>query len=214
MNVQLQLNVQKSSPFKKDKKVEEEILNRNIKLRAIDLLNGQSINKQFKELKPGTTLNRNDFESLSLKDLWKLSFQNQEIEANLEKLKNQFDDASEDIKLRFEDKVSKIQQGDDLLPTVMKVVKVFVAVKRRLMPGDKMAGRHGNKGVVSKIVPVEDMPYMENGKPVDIVLNPLGVPSRMNVGQILETHLGWSCSELGDQIKQYLKDFDDQIAKN
>ena len=95
----------------------------------------------------------------------------------------------------------------------MKVVKVFVAVKRRLMPGDKMAGRHGNKGVVSKIVPVEDMPYMENGKPVDIVLNPLGVPSRMNVGQILETHLGWSCSELGDQIKQYLKNFDQQIEK-
>ena len=110
-------------------------------------------------------------------------------------------------------KVSKIQQGDDLLPTVMKVVKVFVAVKRRLMPGDKMAGRHGNKGVVSKIVPVEDMPYMENGKPVDIVLNPLGVPSRMNVGQILETHLGWSCSELGDQIKSYLKNFENEIAK-
>ena len=95
----------------------------------------------------------------------------------------------------------------------MKVVKVFVAVKRRLMPGDKMAGRHGNKGVVSKIVPVEDMPYMENGKPVDIVLNPLGVPSRMNVGQILETHLGWSCSELGDQIKEYLKNFDKDIEK-
>jgi DNA-directed RNA polymerase subunit beta len=90
----------------------------------------------------------------------------------------------------------------------MKVVKVFVAVKRRLMPGDKMAGRHGNKGVVSKIVPVEDMPYMANGKPVDIVLNPLGVPSRMNVGQILETHLGWACSELGDQIKSYLKNFE------
>ena len=128
-------------------------------------------------------------------------------------LKNQFDNASEDIKLRFEDKVTKIQQGDDLLPTVMKVVKVFVAVKRRLMPGDKMAGRHGNKGVVSKIVPVEDMPYMENGKPVDIVLNPLGVPSRMNVGQILETHLGWSCSELGDQIKEHLKNFDKEIEK-
>ena len=95
----------------------------------------------------------------------------------------------------------------------MKVVKVFVAVKRRLMPGDKMAGRHGNKGVVSKIVPVEDMPYMENGKPVDIVLNPLGVPSRMNVGQILETHLGWSCSELGDQIKEHLKNFDKEIEK-
>ena len=167
-----------------DRKVEEEILDRNIKLRAIDLLNGQSINKQFKDLKPGTTLNKNDFEKLTLKDLWKISLATQEINNNLEKLKNQFDDAFEDIKIRFEDKVSKIQQGDDLLPTVMKVVKVFVAVKRRLMPGDKMAGRHGNKGVVSKIVPVEDMPYMENGKPVDIVLNPLGVPSRMNVGQI------------------------------
>ena len=196
-----------------DKKVEEEILNRNIKLRAIDLLNGQRIDKQFKTLKPETTLNKNDFEDLSLKDLWKLSFENQNINLNLEKLKNQFDDAYNDIKLRFEDKVTKIQQGDDLLPTVMKVVKVFVAVKRRLMPGDKMAGRHGNKGVVSKIVPVEDMPYMESGKPVDIVLNPLGVPSRMNVGQILETHLGWSCSELGEQIKAHLKDFEEQIDK-
>ena len=137
----------------------------------------------------------------------------QDLNSNLEKLKIQFDNASEDIKLRFEDKVTKIQQGDDLLPTVMKVVKVFVAVKRRLMPGDKMAGRHGNKGVVSKIVPVEDMPYMENGKAVDIVLNPLGVPSRMNVGQILETHLGWSCSELGDQIKEYLKNFDKELEK-
>ena len=196
-----------------DKKVEEEILNRNIKLRAIDLLNGQSINKQFKELKPDTTLNKNDLENCNLKDFWKISLQKQEINNNLEKLKNQYDNASEDIKLRFEDKVTKIQQGDDLLPTVMKVVKVFVAVKRRLMPGDKMAGRHGNKGVVSKIVPVEDMPYMENGKPVDIVLNPLGVPSRMNVGQILETHLGWSCSELGDQIKNYLKNFDKELDK-
>ncbi len=194
-----------------DKKVEEEILNRNIKLRAIDLLNNQSINKQYKELKPGTTLNKNDFENLTLKDLWKLSFQDQKLNNDLEKLKTQFDNASDDIKLRFEDKVGKIQQGDDLLPTVMKVVKVFVAVKRRLMPGDKMAGRHGNKGVVSKIVPVEDMPYMKNGKPVDIVLNPLGVPSRMNVGQILETHLGWSCSELGDQIKAFIKGFDQQI---
>ena len=194
-----------------DKKVEEEILNRNIKLRAIDLLNNQKINEQFKDLKPGTTLNKNDFDSLSLKDLWKISFENQELINDLDKLKNQYDDAAQDIVLRFEDKVSKIQAGDDLLPTVMKVVKVFVAVKRRLMPGDKMAGRHGNKGVVSKIVPIEDMPYQANGKPVDIVLNPLGVPSRMNVGQILETHLGWSCSELGDQIKVYLKDFDAKI---
>ena len=145
---------------------------------------------------------------MNLKDIWKLSFSDEQLNDNLLKLKIQFDNASEDIKERFEDKVLKIKQGDDLLPTVMKVVKVFVAVKRRLMPGDKMAGRHGNKGVVSKIVPVEDMPYMANGKPVDIVLNPLGVPSRMNVGQILETHLGWACSELGDQIKTYLKNFE------
>ncbi len=196
-----------------DRKVEEEILNRNIKSRATDLLKNQSINKSYKELKAGLTLNDNDLKNLGLKDLWKISFKEEKINENILKLKNQYDNALEDINLRFDDKVNKIQQGDDLLPTVMKVVKVFVAVKRRLMPGDKMAGRHGNKGVVSKIVPVEDMPYMENGKPVDIVLNPLGVPSRMNVGQILETHLGWSCSELGDQIKSYLKDFENEFEK-
>ena len=94
------------------------------------------------------------------------------------------------------------------------MVKVFVAVKRRLRPGDKMSGRHGNKGVVSKIVPVEDMPYQENGKPVDIVLNPLGVPSRMNVGQILETHLGWSCTELGEKIKKLINENNKLIEKN
>ena len=108
----------------------------------------------------------------------------------------------------------KIREGDDLLPSVMKMVKVFVAIKRRLRPGDKMSGRHGNKGVVSKIVPVEDMPYRENGKPVDIVLNPLGVPSRMNVGQILETHLGWSCTELGDNIKNLINENQKKIEKN
>ena len=191
-----------------DRKVEEEILYRNIKLRADELIKSKPINKKIKELKPGTTLNVNDLAELELKDIWKLSFEDQKIVSNIQKLKLQYDNAIEDIKNRFEDKVIKIQQGDDLLPTVMKVVKVFVAVKRRLMPGDKMAGRHGNKGVVSKIVPVEDMPYMENGKPVDIVLNPLGVPSRMNVGQILETHLGWSCSELGDQINKHMKKFE------
>jgi len=196
-----------------DKKVEEEILNRNIKSRVIEILKNQKINKPYKTIKSDETLAGENLTSLSLKDMWKLSFADDNINNNLLKLKKQFDDANEDIKLRFEDKVIKIKQGDDLLPTVMKVVKVFVAVKRRLMPGDKMAGRHGNKGVVSKIVPIQDMPYMENGKPVDIVLNPLGVPSRMNVGQILETHLGWACSELGEQIKGLLKNFDDQIEK-
>ena len=119
-----------------------------------------------------------------------------------------------DIKERFEDKVLKIRQGDDLLPSVMKMVKVFVAIKRRLRPGDKMSGRHGNKGVVSKIVPVEDMPYRQNGKPVDIVLNPLGVPSRMNVGQILETHLGWACTELGDKLKSLIYENQKKLELN
>jgi len=194
-----------------DKLVEEEILIRNIKLRAIDLLNGKQTNKSYKSVNENSPIKIEQLTELSLKDIWKLSFSDSQLNQNLLKLKKQFDEASEDIKLRFEDKVIKIKQGDDLLPTVMKVVKVFVAVKRRLMPGDKMAGRHGNKGVVSKIVPVQDMPYMANGKAVDIVLNPLGVPSRMNVGQILETHLGWACSELGDQIKEYLKNFDETI---
>ena len=134
-------------------------------------------------------------------DIFKLDLNDKKKKEILKNLKNNINNASLDIKDRFEDKVLKIRQGDDLLPSVMKMVKVFVAIKRRLRPGDKMSGRHGNKGVVSKIVPVEDMPYRENGKPVDIVLNPLGVPSRMNVGQILETHLGWACSELGDKLK-------------
>ena len=115
----------------------------------------------------------------------------------IEAMSKTFDDAVDDIKERFENKVEKLQRGDELLPGVMKMVKVFVAVKRKMQPGDKMAGRHGNKGVVSKVIPMEDMPYLEDGTPVDIVLNPLGVPSRMNVGQILETHLGWASAQLG-----------------
>jgi DNA-directed RNA polymerase subunit beta len=111
-----------------------------------------------------------------------------------------FDAAVARIEARFSDKVEKLQRGDELPPGVMKMVKVFVAVKRKMQPGDKMAGRHGNKGVVSKIAPIEDMPYLEDGTPVDLVLNPLGVPSRMNVGQILETHLGWAVAGLGRQI--------------
>ncbi len=193
-----------------DKQVEEEILERNIKLRLSEILRKEEISKAYKQLKAGATLDKDSLNSLNINEYWKLEFTKEAINDKVLQLKNQFETAKKDIQLRFEDKVLKIKQGDDLLPTVMKVVKVFVAVKRRLMPGDKMAGRHGNKGVISKIVPVEDMPYMETGKPVDIVLNPLGVPSRMNVGQILETHLGWSCSELGEKIKklsnEYFKD--------
>ena len=190
-----------------DKQVEEEILERNIKQRLADIVTKEKVSKPFKKFKQGDIIDKDEMLNLSLSDYFKLKFENQNVNNKIQQIQNQFEEAHKDIQSRFEDKVLKIRQGDDLLPTVMSVVKVFVAVKRRLMPGDKMAGRHGNKGVISKIVPVEDMPYMENGKPVDIVLNPLGVPSRMNVGQILETHLGWSCSELGEKIKKLLNSF-------
>jgi DNA-directed RNA polymerase subunit beta len=124
---------------------------------------------------------------------------------DIEALKKQMEDSVGELTKRFEDKVEKLQRGDELPPGVMKQVKVFVAVKRKLQPGDKMAGRHGNKGVISRIVPAEDMPYLPDGTPVDIVLNPLGVPSRMNVGQILETHLGWASAGLGRRIGEVLE---------
>ena len=111
-------------------------------------------------------------------------------------MKDQFDVQKKTLESRFNDKVEKVRRGDDLLPGVMKMVKVFVAVKRKLQPGDKMAGRHGNKGVISRVVPIEDMPFLKDGTTVDVVLNPLGVPSRMNVGQILETHMGWASHNL------------------
>ena len=138
--------------------------------------------------------------------MFKLVVEDKKVQSNLVILKEQFVKAKKDIQTRFEDQVDKIQKGDDLLPGVMKMVKVFVAMKRKVQAGDKMAGRHGNKGVISRIVPAEDMPYMKDGRPVDIVLNPLGVPSRMNVGQILETHLGWACSEMGEKIKKLIED--------
>ena len=144
-------------------------------------------------------------DQLNINDYWKMVFKSKQTNDDLTIIKEQYLKVKQDIKKRFQDKIEKIQQGDELLPNVLKMVKVFVAVKRSLKPGDKMAGRHGNKGVISKIVPAEDMPYMENGKSVDVVLNPLGVPSRMNVGQILETHLGWACSELGEKINKLIK---------
>ena len=187
-----------------DRIVEEEILDRSIKQRALQILSGYKLSKKIKNLSPGDEITQDNISNLSSADIFKIDLNDKKKNEILNKLKEQFDNASLDIKERFEDKVLKIRQGDDLLPSVMKMVKVFVAIKRRLRPGDKMSGRHGNKGVVSKIVPVEDMPYRQNGKPVDIVLNPLGVPSRMNVGQILETHLGWACTELGDKLKSLI----------
>jgi DNA-directed RNA polymerase subunit beta len=196
-----------------DKKVEEEILERSIKQRATTILSGTYLNKKIKDIESGTKLNEGNINSLLISELFKIITEDEKKNAAFSQLKDQYNTAKKDIQDRFEDKVLKIKQGDDLLPSVMKMVKVFVAIKRRLRPGDKMSGRHGNKGVVSKIVPVEDMPYRENGKPVDIVLNPLGVPSRMNVGQILETHLGWSCTELGEKLNQLVNENQRKIEK-
>ncbi len=196
-----------------DKIVEEEILERSIKQRASQILSGSKLSKKLKDLDQGIELNLDVINNIGINDIFKITNGNTNHESTLAQLKEQYTQAKQDITERFEDKVLKIRSGDDLLPSVMKMVKVFVAIKRRLRPGDKMSGRHGNKGVVSKIVPVEDMPYREDGRPVDIVLNPLGVPSRMNVGQILETHLGWACKEFGEEIKRLVNENQKKIEK-
>ncbi len=196
-----------------DKIVEEEILERSIKQRAAQILSDSSLSKKIKDFEVGTKLDFETIDKFTITDVFKITVNNAKNETALEQLKDQYNKAKQDIVERFEDKVLKIRSGDDLLPSVMKMVKVFVAIKRRLRPGDKMSGRHGNKGVVSKIVPVEDMPYREDGKPVDIVLNPLGVPSRMNVGQILETHLGWACKEFGEEVKRLVNENNKKIEK-
>ena len=196
-----------------DKIVEEEILERSIKQRASQMLSGTKLNKKIKDLEQGSTIDLEIISNISINDLFKITVGDEKKEQTLSQLKDQYNRAKQDILERFEDKVLKIRSGDDLLPSVMKMVKVFVAIKRRLRPGDKMSGRHGNKGVVSKIVPVEDMPYREDGRAVDIVLNPLGVPSRMNVGQILETHLGWACKEFGEQIKNLINENQKRFEK-
>ncbi|MDA7812608.1 DNA-directed RNA polymerase subunit beta [Candidatus Pelagibacter sp.] len=196
-----------------DKIVEEEILERSIKQRANQILSGASLTKKIKDLDEGTKLDLETINKININDVFKITVGNINDEASIAQLKDQYNQAKQDIQERFEDKVLKIRSGDDLLPSVMKMVKVFVAIKRRLRPGDKMSGRHGNKGVVSKIVPVEDMPYREDGRPVDIVLNPLGVPSRMNVGQILETHLGWACKEFGEEVKRLVNENNKKFEK-
>jgi len=147
-------------------------------------------------------------DDLPISQWWQIALKNDQAMAEVEAMKRQFDEAKAELEARFEDKVDKLQRGDELPPGVMKMIKVYVAIKRKLQPGDKMAGRHGNKGVISRIVPVEDMPYLEDGSQVDVVLNPLGVPSRMNVGQILETHLGWACAGLGRQISDALDSYE------
>ncbi len=158
----------------------------------------------FDSFKKNTQIKYEQIESLSLTELLKINILDEKKNDQIELLVKNYENQLGNINQKFENKIDKIQSGDELLPGVLKLIKVFISVKRKLQPGDKMAGRHGNKGVISKICPVEDMPYLEDGTPVDIVLNPLGVPSRMNIGQILETHLGWASASLGKQVKEML----------
>ena len=188
----------------KDRSDELEIIERNIYARLNELILGKIGASGPKDFGTNVKLTEEVLDSMSRGLWWQIVLKNNSVMAEMEALKQELDSERERIQSRFEGKVEKIQRGDELPPGVLKMVKVFVAVKRKLQPGDKMAGRHGNKGVISKILPVEDLPHLEDGTPVDIVLNPLGVPSRMNVGQILETHLGWASRGLGKQIEQML----------
>ncbi len=191
----------------KDRDDERGILERSFHARLKQLLTGGKVVSGPKGVRAGQVISEDMLADMHPSAWRNIAIEDDTVMADVESLKRAFDQAIERLQARFENKVEKLQRGDELPPGVMKMVKVFVAVKRKLQPGDKMAGRHGNKGVISRIVPLEDMPYLEDGQQVDIVLNPLGVPSRMNVGQILETHLGWACAGLGQQIGAMLDGF-------
>ena len=184
----------------KDRDDERAILERNVYGRMHEVMVGQKVTSGPKGLRAGTRIDAELLDGQPRRLWWEIGIDDADRMTEIQGLKRQLDDGLKALQDRFENKVEKLQRGDELPPGVLKMVKVFCAVKRKLQPGDKMAGRHGNKGVISKIAPIEDMPHLEDGTPVDLVLNPLGVPSRMNVGQILETHLGWACANLGAQI--------------
>ncbi len=191
----------------KDRDDEMAILDRNVYGRLRDVLLHKVVAKGPKGVKKDAKITEALLDEYPRSEWWEIALKNDKAMSEVEAIGRQYEEAKMRLEQRFVDKVDKLQRGDELLPGVMKMVKVFVAVKRKIQPGDKMAGRHGNKGVISQIVPIEDMPYLEDGTPVDIVLNPLGVPSRMNVGQILETHLGWACRGLGNKIGQALHEY-------
>ena len=191
----------------KDRDDEKAIQERSFLNRLREKLLGHKAAGGFKGLKSGTEIDEAVLAEHPRGSWRHIGVQDDAVMADIETLKREYDVAVGRLQARFDGKVEKLQRGDELPPGVMKMVKVFIAVKRKLQPGDKMAGRHGNKGVVSRVVPVEDMPFLEDGTSVDIVLNPLGVPSRMNVGQILETHLGWACANLGKQIGELVEDY-------
>jgi len=193
----------------KDRDDELAILDRNSYGRLRGFLLGKEATGGPRGHKVEGVLSDKTLDDVPRSQWWNLALGNEKAMGELEAMKQQYEDSKKRLENRFLDKVEKLQRGDELPPGVMKMVKVFVAVKRKIQPGDKMAGRHGNKGVVSRIVPIEDMPFLEDGTHVDIVLNPLGVPSRMNVGQILETHLGWACAGMGKKVGDMLDAYRD-----
>jgi DNA-directed RNA polymerase subunit beta len=203
----LQIEREEIESLARDRDDELAILERNFYARLKSLIIGRVAIKGPKGVKAGSEITEELLGSLSRGQWWQLALGDDAEAKEVEALHDQFEAQKRALEHRFEDKVEKVRRGDDLPPGVMKMVKVFVAVKRKLQPGDKMAGRHGNKGVVSKVVPVEDMPFLADGTSVDLVLNPLGVPSRMNVGQILETHMGWAARGLGIRIDEALAEY-------
>ncbi|MAX73297.1 MAG: DNA-directed RNA polymerase subunit beta [Nioella sp.] len=203
----LQIEREEVERLSRDRDDELHILERNIYARLKGMILGKTAVKGPKGVKANSEITEDLLETLSRGQWWQLALEGEQDAAQVEALNEQFDLQKRALDHRFEDKVEKVRRGDDLPPGVMKMVKVFIAVKRKLQPGDKMAGRHGNKGVISKVVPMEDMPFLADGTPVDFVLNPLGVPSRMNVGQILETHMGWAARGMGLKIDEALDDY-------
>ena len=189
---------------KKDADDETRIVQEATKIKVSGFLNGETVTKA-PGLKRGSKISLDDLKEMSLNDIFSIRTKKADVNTRLEESEQALKKVLSEIKDRFNDKKSKIIRGHDLAPGVIKIVKVFLAIKRRIQPGDKMAGRHGNKGVISEIMPIEDMPYDEEGNPVDIVLNPLGVPSRMNVGQILETHMGCAAKGVGKIIDDMIK---------
>jgi DNA-directed RNA polymerase subunit beta len=202
----MQIEREEIESLGKDRDDELAILERSIYGSVKKTLMGKNAVSGPRGFKKGPVTEEN-LNDIPRSDWWRIGVDDEQAIGELEALKEQYDSSKARLDARFEDKVDKLQRGDELPPGVMKMVKVFVAVKRKLQPGDKMAGRHGNKGVISKINPIEDMPFLDDGTAVDIVLNPLGVPSRMNVGQILETHLGWACSGVGKMIDNALEQY-------
>jgi len=201
----LAIERQELEAVRKDLDDQERILEEDIYQRIEKLLINKLASGGPSGLKAGSKVTRAYLDELPRDQWFSVRVKNDEANAQLENSAERLRQQKEEFERRFDEKKGKITAGDDLAPGVLKMVKVYLAVKRRIQPGDKMAGRHGNKGVISTIVPVEDMPYMDDGTPVDIVLNPLGVPSRMNVGQVLETHLGWAAKGLGKKIGEMLK---------